>query len=144
MKKFVYSALIAGAVALTSGAALAGEVYSGRTGAGESQAIHAAFYSSVKEAQKRLKCGGYNVGPIDGIHGSQTTAAIKAFQKGHDLDVNGKLDNATAHKLHTHHHKGCEQRPASHKLCSKHKFSARDNNNGQQLSRDDVANYKVK
>jgi N-acetyl-anhydromuramyl-L-alanine amidase AmpD len=45
--------------------------------------------------QQELKNQGYNTGPIDGIVGPRTRAALKAFQVKHGLDGTGKLDVKT-------------------------------------------------
>jgi N-acetylmuramoyl-L-alanine amidase len=54
---------------------------------------------SVSGAQARLGQLGYPVGPVDDIAGSKTEAALKAFQKDQNLDISGRLDDATASKL---------------------------------------------
>lgn len=45
--------------------------------------------------QKQLAALGYDVGTADGIRGPQTIAAVKAFQKDHDLVVDGIVGPAT-------------------------------------------------
>lgn len=49
--------------------------------------------------QSRLTAHGYPVGPIDGVLGPATTAALKAFQKGRGLEVTGKADGSTVAML---------------------------------------------
>lgn len=49
--------------------------------------------------QSRLTAHGYAVGPIDGVLGPATTAAIKAFQKGRGLEITGKADGSTVAML---------------------------------------------
>lgn len=39
--------------------------------------------------QARLNNLGYDCGPVDGVNGPRTRAAVKAFQKDHSLDVDG-------------------------------------------------------
>lgn len=51
--------------------------------------------ATVKEFQGQLAELGYDVGPIDGIRGARTIAAVKAFQKDHDLVVDGIVGPAT-------------------------------------------------
>lgn len=45
--------------------------------------------SEVKQIQTKLKNWGYYSGNIDGIYGSQTVSAVKAFQKKNGLTVDG-------------------------------------------------------
>ena len=51
--------------------------------------------NAVKEIQIRLRDWGYYNGSIDGIFGSRTEAAVKAFQKANKLTVDGKAGPAT-------------------------------------------------
>ena len=53
----------------------------------------------VKKAQEALKSKGHNPGSMDGVMGSQTRQAIKAFQKANGLKETGSLDAETAEKL---------------------------------------------
>jgi len=53
----------------------------------------------VSGAQGRLFNLGYGPGPIDGKLGPQTERAIKKFQKDHELEQNGKLNDTTAREL---------------------------------------------
>ncbi|MDE7257626.1 MAG: peptidoglycan-binding protein [Lachnospiraceae bacterium] len=55
--------------------------------------------SAVMELQRMLKVKGYDVGAIDGIFGSRTLAAVKAFQKANDLIVDGIVGAKTWEKL---------------------------------------------
>lgn len=43
----------------------------------------------VKQIQEKLKSWGYYSGSVDGIYGSQTVAAVKAFQEKNNLTVDG-------------------------------------------------------
>lgn len=43
----------------------------------------------VREVQQRLKDLGYDPGPVDGIPGKQTEAAVRRFQQDNNLPVNG-------------------------------------------------------
>ncbi len=45
--------------------------------------------SEVRQIQEKLKRWGYYNGSVDGIYGSQTTAAVKSFQRKNGLTVDG-------------------------------------------------------
>lgn len=51
--------------------------------------------------QSRLTAHRYPVGPIDGVIGEDTIAALKAFQKARGLAVTGKADGSTVAMLRT-------------------------------------------
>ncbi len=54
---------------------------------------------SVLEAQIALASHGINAGPIDGVAGSQTAAALRAFQMQQGLEGTGRLDHDTQQAL---------------------------------------------
>ena len=49
--------------------------------------------------QKKLTASGHYKGPIDGLPGSMTNAAIRRFQLAHHLKVTGELNHQTLAKL---------------------------------------------
>lgn len=51
--------------------------------------------SAWLEAQIALSREGFSCGPIDGVFGAQTRAALQAFQARENLPVTGRLDPAT-------------------------------------------------
>lgn len=51
--------------------------------------------------QSRLTAHHYSVGPIDGVIGEKTIAALKAFQKARGLVVTGQADGPTVAMLRT-------------------------------------------
>jgi hypothetical protein len=53
----------------------------------------------VGQAQELLKEAGFNPGPIDGILGPRTKAALRRYQARHGLPQTGGLDEATRHSL---------------------------------------------
>lgn len=53
----------------------------------------------VAEVQAMLSRLGYDVGKIDGKYGSKTAKAIKAFQKEHQLKVDGKVSESLLERL---------------------------------------------
>ena len=57
------------------------------------------FREDIQQAQKQLQVSGYDPGPLDGMLGSQTKAALRAYQADHNIPVTGALDNATRRAL---------------------------------------------
>lgn len=54
----------------------------------------------VKEVQSKLRDDGYyKQGSVDGVWGSGTEAAVRSFQKDHNLSSNGQLDVPTLQAL---------------------------------------------
>src|SRR5688572_14766001 len=53
----------------------------------------------VRVAQEKLKEKGYDPGPIDGIWGPRTAAAVGEFQRKENLTVTSRLDSGTLGKL---------------------------------------------
>jgi peptidoglycan hydrolase-like protein with peptidoglycan-binding domain len=53
----------------------------------------------IKKVQEALKAKGQDPGPIDGIMGPKTQAALRAFQEANGLKPTGRLDDQTAAKL---------------------------------------------
>jgi peptidoglycan hydrolase-like protein with peptidoglycan-binding domain len=53
----------------------------------------------VRSAQTTLKDKGFDPGPIDGIHGPRTSAAVRDFQTKEGLPATGRLDNETMTRL---------------------------------------------
>ena len=58
-----------------------------------------ASSEQVKDVQKALQDKGMDPGPVDGIMGPKTMAALKAFQKDQKLPESGRLDDQTREKL---------------------------------------------
>lgn len=55
--------------------------------------------TSWLDAQIALARAGFSSGPIDGVGGPQSAAALRAFQESHDLPATGALDAATRARL---------------------------------------------
>jgi N-acetylmuramoyl-L-alanine amidase len=53
----------------------------------------------TRDVQRQLKALGFNPGDIDGNFGSQTEAAVRAYQQKYRLPETGKLDEATLRSL---------------------------------------------
>lgn len=58
-----------------------------------------SFGQLVRNVQARLKALHYNAGSVDGIYGSQTAAAVSAFQQVNGLAVTGTVDRHTNDSL---------------------------------------------
>lgn len=54
---------------------------------------------NVLEAQVALAARGISCGPLDGVMGSQTMSALKAFQRSTGIPITGVLDQQTRQKL---------------------------------------------
>jgi gas vesicle protein len=55
--------------------------------------------ADMRAAQEALKTQGFDPGPIDGMMGPRTRAAISDYQRRENLPVTGMLDDATMAKL---------------------------------------------
>ena len=53
----------------------------------------------VRDAQRQLKALGFNPGDVDGNFGSQTEAAVRAYQQKYRLTETGRLDETTLRSL---------------------------------------------
>ena len=53
----------------------------------------------VRSAQQALQAKGMDPGPVDGVIGPRTEAAIRAYQKDQALPQTGRLDDQTRAKL---------------------------------------------
>ena len=56
-------------------------------------------FNLVKAVQKRLDAYGYQPGPMDGILGAKTKAALMAFQKDNGLPADGMIGIKTLERL---------------------------------------------
>jgi hypothetical protein len=69
-------------------------------GLGLSQAAQAAGYNPITQlAQTKLAALGIDPGPLDGVAGGGTRAAVEKFQQQSGIDPSGILDQATLDKL---------------------------------------------
>jgi peptidoglycan hydrolase-like protein with peptidoglycan-binding domain len=58
---------------------------------------------TVREAQQALKDKGYDPGPIDGINGPRTRAAVSNYQQKEQLNADGRLGAKTLDSLGVRH-----------------------------------------
>jgi len=56
----------------------------------------------VRAAQEALRDKGFDPGPIDGILGPRTQAALRSFQQSKNLQATGRLDSQTEQQLGVH------------------------------------------
>jgi peptidoglycan hydrolase-like protein with peptidoglycan-binding domain len=75
-----------------------GKSSGGPAGSGMPMGDHAGS-ERVKTLQKALQDKGIDPGPIDGILGPKTQAALRSFQKDQKLPETGRMDNDTLAKL---------------------------------------------
>jgi len=64
---------------------------------GEGRSMHAE--ALIREVQRMLTAGGYRPGPVDGRIGSETTAAIRAFEQDQGLAPKGRVSAEVVAKL---------------------------------------------
>ena len=57
------------------------------------------YPTQIKRVQEVLKWGGFYKGPVDGIYGLETAAAVKKCQKQFKLDINGCFGEKCLKKL---------------------------------------------
>src|SRR5262249_27081909 len=56
--------------------------------------------ADIRLAQQALKDKGQDPGPIDGIHGPRTSAALRSYQKAWNVKVPGRPDSETrSHRM---------------------------------------------
>jgi len=84
------AALVSGILAPLAGAARAESPRSGQIAQAET-GLETAY---VRGVQKELAAHGYKPGPIDGVAGPQTRAAVRAYQADAGLEVDGEADKS--------------------------------------------------
>lgn len=62
-------------------------------------ALMAQGAGTIRAAQQALKDKGFDPGPIDGLNGPKTRAAVRDYQKQQNLTVNGRLGDETLTSL---------------------------------------------
>jgi peptidoglycan hydrolase-like protein with peptidoglycan-binding domain len=71
----------------------------GAAKSGRSSGMAGGKREQVKAAQQALKDKGHDPGPVDGVMGPKTQAALKDFQSKEGLTSSGQLDAETMSKL---------------------------------------------
>ncbi len=75
------------------------EVFKSKSSLLESSAATVETRARVRRAQTALTVRGYDVGPVDGINGPRTGAAIRAFQSDQGLAPDGRVTSGLIEKL---------------------------------------------
>jgi peptidoglycan hydrolase-like protein with peptidoglycan-binding domain len=88
-----------GTAAPGTGASMPSASGGSASGTAKSGSMNGAGSEQVKSVQKALQDKGMDPGPIDGVMGPKTMAALKAFQKDQKLTESGRLDDQTREKL---------------------------------------------
>jgi peptidoglycan hydrolase-like protein with peptidoglycan-binding domain len=70
-----------------------------------SPALFSQERDSVREAQQALKDKGFDPGPVDGLSGPKTQAAVRQYQAKQNLTVDGRLGQQTLDSLGVKHGK---------------------------------------
>ena len=83
----------------TSGTGTPMEQQQRQTGQPSQQGEQALNHEQIQQVQKHLKDAGFDPGPIDGILGESTRAAVREFQQKHGLPQTGHLDETTRQQL---------------------------------------------
>ena len=68
----------------------------------------------IKDIQQQLAARGYTPGPIDGVWGRQTVAAVRAFQGQHGLTADGVVGPLTLAALFQGAPGAAAAQPAAH------------------------------
>ncbi len=104
MKILAQSKSAAMAMALAFG--MAGLAFPAQTDTSQANAVqvqnaqtNSHSRATVRDAQQKLKDGGFYTGKTDGQDGPVTHAAIRKYQQSQNLTVNGRLDQQTRNKL---------------------------------------------
>jgi peptidoglycan hydrolase-like protein with peptidoglycan-binding domain len=85
----------------TSGSAASGASSPSASGDKQSRSASAGGQSQtggderIKQVQQKLKNQGHDAGPVDGVMGPKTQAALKEFQSAKGLKDSGQLDRET-------------------------------------------------
>lgn len=86
-------------IPLSQGSRSAGSDDPRKAGRGSRDMSQTSDTRDVRQVQEALKNQGHDPGPIDGVMGSQTRQALRAFQSKNGLKQTGMLDAETKQKL---------------------------------------------
>jgi lipid-binding SYLF domain-containing protein/peptidoglycan hydrolase-like protein with peptidoglycan-binding domain len=112
-------------------------------GAAREQKQRAAVSDEIKKVQEALRDKGYDPGPIDGVLGPRTRAALRSYQQAENLAMTGRLDPETAAKLGGRSETGREEREPTSPAAADADNTARnqrDRSGANQTSGDQAEN----
>ncbi len=92
MRRFLVGTLAASIAVLLGGSSGSGLARPSREAASPAPRF-------VREAQRALRDLGYQPGPLDGIVGRRTKAALTRYQRAERIQVTGRLDSETMVRL---------------------------------------------
>jgi len=92
------SLVAAGLLGLAACTAPGGPASDGRSGEAAAQ-VERYDVTAVRTVQRRLNALGYDAGPVDGIPGPSTRAAISRFQRANGLIADGFASKQVLEKL---------------------------------------------
>src|SRR5262249_5347933 len=79
-----------------AGTSSAGTPMEQQQGQAGPQGQPAMNHAEIQQAQRHLKDAGFDPGPVDGILGASTRAALREFQQAQGLPQTGQLDKTTS------------------------------------------------
>ena len=85
----------------------------------------------VRGAQQALRDKGFDPGPVDGVMGPRTSAAVRDFQSKENLTATGQLDADTRARLMAGAHAGTTRTDSSAPAASPSTGTSTDNTKGQ-------------
>jgi membrane-bound lytic murein transglycosylase B len=93
VKHFVLAATVAALLAAAAGPAMAQASGSAAVRKLDMSAVRDLDRDNVRIVQSALQRRGFDPGPIDGIVGPLTRAAVRKFQDHYGMEAQGQIDN---------------------------------------------------
>lgn len=106
--------------------------------------VLAQSHHTVSEAQQALKDKGYDPGPIDGIDGPLTRAAVHSYQEKENINADGRLGPKTLDSLGVKHGSaGTEFSEAGENVKHSYGTGAKDMGHGTKQAGSDLKHGEV-
>lgn len=114
---------------------------------GLSLCVVAAFAQdrdSVRQTQQALKDKGYDPGPVDGVNGPKTQAALRQYQQKENLDEDGRIGPKTMDSLGVKHdNAGSDFDAAGHNMKHSYAQGGKDIGHGTKEAGSDLKHGDV-